>query len=78
VHRAFDEATAILAGRFAPRARLRSARRRGDARGSVRRVELIAELARASGPSGMAGGQMMDLAAERTELDLAAVTRLQQ
>ena len=26
----------------------------------------------------MAGGQMMDLAAERMELDLAAVTRLQQ
>jgi farnesyl diphosphate synthase len=27
------------------------------------RAELIAELARASGPSGMAGGQMMDLMA---------------
>ena len=42
------------------------------------RSELIAELARASGPSGMAGGQMMDLMAEQESLDLTAVTRLQQ
>ena len=42
------------------------------------RSELVLELARASGPSGMAGGQMMDLAAEGQSLDLAAITRLQQ
>ena len=36
------------------------------------------ELARAAGPNGMAGGQMMDLAAEGQDLDLPAITRLQQ
>jgi farnesyl diphosphate synthase len=42
------------------------------------RAQLVAELARAAGPAGMAGGQMMDLAAPGAALDLAAVTRLQQ
>ena len=42
------------------------------------RAELVRELARAAGPSGMAGGQMMDLVAAEHELDLAGVTRLQQ
>jgi len=39
---------------------------------------LVAALAAAAGPGGMAGGQMMDLAAADASLDLAAVTRLQQ
>ena len=42
------------------------------------RNELVLELARAAGPNGMAGGQMMDLVAEGERLDLAAITRLQQ
>jgi cytidyltransferase-like protein len=42
------------------------------------RIELVAELARASGPAGMAGGQMMDIVAETRQFDLATVTRLQQ
>ena len=42
------------------------------------RSDLVLELARAAGPAGMAGGQMMDLAAEGQELDLPAITRLQQ
>ncbi|HEV2079092.1 MAG TPA: polyprenyl synthetase family protein, partial [Allosphingosinicella sp.] len=42
------------------------------------RSELVAELARAAGPAGMAGGQMMDLMAEEVGLDVAAITRLQQ
>src|SRR5204862_4729948 len=41
------------------------------------RIELSFELARASGPSGMAGGQMMDIEAEKTSFDLPTVTRLQ-
>ncbi|MEM1133350.1 MAG: polyprenyl synthetase family protein [Pseudomonadota bacterium] len=41
-------------------------------------VELVTALATASGPSGMAGGQMMDLAADGEDFDLATVTRLQQ
>jgi len=42
------------------------------------RVELVKALALASGTSGMAGGQMMDLEAEKTSFDLPTVTRLQQ
>jgi farnesyl diphosphate synthase len=42
------------------------------------RAELGFELGRASGPSGMAGGQMMDLAAEEERFDLPTTTRLQQ
>ncbi|MFN7176624.1 MAG: polyprenyl synthetase family protein, partial [Thermaurantiacus sp.] len=42
------------------------------------RSELVLELARASGPHGMAGGQMMDLEAEQASFDLATTTRLQQ
>lgn len=42
------------------------------------RAEMVSCLAKAAGPSGMAGGQMMDLAAETTTFDLPTVTRLQQ
>ena len=41
-------------------------------------IERLLELARAAGPGGMAGGQMMDLVAEGQQLDLPATTRLQQ
>ena len=41
------------------------------------RVELVGALAHASGPSGMAGGQMMDLEATKASFDLPTVTRLQ-
>ena len=64
VHKAFDDATAILAGdalltlAFDVMAR---AEVHSDA--AVRTV-LVLELARASGLGGMAGGQMLDLAAE--------------
>ena len=42
------------------------------------RSDLVFELARAAGPSGMAGGQMLDLFAEGQQLDIPAITRLQQ
>ena len=42
------------------------------------RIELVQALAGASGPGGMAGGQMMDIVAEEEEFDLHTVTRLQQ
>jgi farnesyl diphosphate synthase len=77
VHRAFDEATAILAGDSLHALAfeiLASAQTHAD---PFIRSELIACLALASGPDGMAGGQMMDLAAEKSKFDLATVTRLQ-
>jgi len=42
------------------------------------RCELVWELAAASGASGMVGGQMLDLLAADLDMDMRAVTRLQQ
>jgi farnesyl diphosphate synthase len=77
VHRAFSEATAVLAGDSLHALAfeiLASSRTHAD---PFIRSELIATLALASGPDGMAGGQMMDLEAEKTTFDLSTVTRLQ-
>ncbi len=78
LHRAFDEATAILAGDSLHALAFEVLADEATHEDPFVRAELIAELARASGPAGMAGGQMMDLAAEEMSLDLPAVTRLQQ
>ena len=78
VHRAYDEATAVLAGdalhAFAFEV-LADPALTGD---PFTRAELVQCLATASGLSGMAGGQMMDIAAETSQFDLPTVTRLQQ
>ena len=64
VHKAFDEATAILVGdALLTLAFDVMARPDVHADPSVR-IALVAELARASGIGGMLGGQMLDLAAE--------------
>lgn len=78
LHRAFDEATAILAGdallTFAFEI-LSAEATHPDA--SVR-AELIAELAKAAGAAGMAGGQMLDLEAESTRIaDIDRIITLQ-
>lgn len=77
VHIAFDEATAILAGDALHAMAFDILSDPDTHADPFVRAELIAELARAAGPSGMAGGQMMDLAAEHQSFDLATVTRLQ-
>jgi farnesyl diphosphate synthase len=77
-HKQFDEATAILAGdglltmAFGV---LADPDTHGDA---LVRSELVAALAAAAGPAGMVGGQMIDLIAETTPLDIGAITRLQR
>src|SRR5665647_2501426 len=64
VHKAFDEATAILAGdALLTLAFDVMARDEVHAEPSVR-IALVRELARAAGIGGMAGGQMLDLSAE--------------
>jgi len=78
LHRAFDECTAILAGDSLHALAFEVLGDEATSEDPFVRAELVVELARAAGPSGMAGGQMMDLAAGGTTLDLAAVTRLQQ
>lgn len=77
VHRAFDEATAILAGDCLHALAFELLASELTHPDPFVRAELIADVARAAGPSGMAGGQMMDLEAERASFDLATVTRLQ-
>jgi farnesyl diphosphate synthase len=77
VHKAFDEATAILAGDSlltyafdiitAPATKL----------AADRKVELVLALSRAAGLGGMAGGQALDLAAETTAPDEDGVITLQ-
>src|SRR6476659_9052192 len=64
VHKAFDDATAILAGdALLTLAFDVMARAEVHAEANVR-AALVLELARAAGIGGMAGGQMLDLAAE--------------
>jgi farnesyl diphosphate synthase len=77
VHRAFDEASAILAGDSlltyafdiiaAPETLLPDRQK----------TELVLTLARASGLGGMAGGQALDLAAETAAPDEAGIVTLQ-
>jgi farnesyl diphosphate synthase len=78
LHRAYDEATAILAGDSLHALAFEILADPATHEDPFVRSELVAELAAAAGPAGMAGGQMMDLAAAGSALDLAAVTRLQQ
>jgi farnesyl diphosphate synthase len=78
VHKAFDEATAILAGDCLHALAFEWLADPGLHADPFVRSDLVADLARASGPGGMAGGQMMDLEAEKQTFDLATVTRLQQ
>jgi farnesyl diphosphate synthase len=78
VHIAFDEATAVLAGDSLQMVAFAMLSDEATHPDPFVRSELVLALARASGPDGMAGGQMMDLAAEGQTLDLPAITRLQQ
>ncbi len=77
VHKAFDEATAVLAGDSLHALAFEILASSATHADPFVRSELIAALALASGPDGMAGGQMMDLEAEKTTFDLPTVTRLQ-
>jgi farnesyl diphosphate synthase len=63
-HRAFDEATAILAGDGLLTFAFDILSRLQTHPDPAVRVELVSALARASGVGGMVGGQMLDLAAE--------------
>jgi farnesyl diphosphate synthase len=77
VHRAFNEAAAILAGDSLHALGFEWLADPATHPDPFVRAELVLELARAAGPSGMAGGQAMDLKAETETFDLNTVTRLQ-
>jgi farnesyl diphosphate synthase len=78
LHRAYDEATAVLAGDSLHALAFEILSMPETSGDPFVRAELVATLAGASGWSGMAGGQMMDIVAEDRDYDLHAVTRLQQ
>jgi farnesyl diphosphate synthase len=76
-HKAFDEATAILAG-DALQARAFEVLAEEDTHSDpLARCELVCALGLAAGARGMAGGQMIDMEAEGKTLTLGEVARLQ-
>ncbi|MES2173197.1 MAG: farnesyl diphosphate synthase [Pseudomonadota bacterium] len=77
VHKAYDEAAAILAGDCLHDLAFEILADEETHPDPFVRIDLVRALAVSSGPAGMAGGQMMDLEAEKTRFDLATVTRLQ-
>lgn len=83
VHKAFDEATAILAGDALLTLAFEVLADEATHPDGAVRAALVASLARASGLGGMVGGQMLDLAAEgrfeavRGALPEAEIRRLQ-
>jgi len=77
VHKAFDEATAILAGDALLTLAFDIIADEATALPTERRAALVLALARAAGAGGMVGGQMLDLEAERTRPDEADIITLQ-
>ena len=78
VHKVFDEATAVLAGDSLHALAFDVLSHPDTSTDPFIRAELVQALASASGHNGMAGGQVMDMAADEEDFDLHTVTRLQQ
>ncbi|RFC62328.1 polyprenyl synthetase family protein [Fulvimarina endophytica] len=76
VHKAFDEATAILAGDSLLTLAFELVAG-SEAIAPAARLALVSLLARDSGMAGMAGGQMLDLAAETQDLSEDEIARMQ-
>ena len=77
-HKQFDEATAILAGDALLTLAFEILADPRTHEDPQVRCKLVTALAKASGVHGMVGGQMLDLIAETTQLDIGAITRLQR
>lgn len=77
VHKAFGEATAILAGDALQALAFEVLAVEGWGPDAGVRATLVAGLARAAGPAGMCGGQMIDLLAEGRCLSYAETEELQ-
>ncbi len=78
VHVAFDEATALLAGDALLTLAFEILSDSDTHEDPRVRCELVSCLAKAIGPNGMVGGQMLDLVGEHKEFDLGAIGRLQR
>lgn len=77
-HLKYDEATAVLAGDSLHALAFEILSDPAMSGDPFVRAQLVECLAKASGMSGMAGGQMMDMASEESDYDLHSITRLQQ
>jgi farnesyl diphosphate synthase len=78
VHKAFDEATAILAGDALLTLAFETLADPDTHEDPRVRIELIANLSGASGMHGMVGGQMLDMIGEKREFDVGTISRLQR
>jgi farnesyl diphosphate synthase len=78
VHKAFDEATAILAGDALQTHAFQLLTSPDCHTDPFVRVELVSRLAMAAGAAGMCGGQMIDIDREGEETDIVTITRLQR
>lgn len=78
VHKAFDEATAVLAGDALQTLAFQILASRETHDNAATRLELIERLALAAGPSGMVGGQMIDMLGSDMPRDLNTITRMQR
>jgi farnesyl diphosphate synthase len=78
VHKAFDEATAILAGDALLTLAFEVLAHEETHSNPDVRCRLVAKLANAAGAHGMVGGQMIDLSADGREMDIGEITRLQR
>ncbi len=76
-HKAFDEATAILAGDALQTRAFEVLAEEDTHADSEARCELISAFAYAAGARGMVGGQMIDMLAEGQNLSGPEITRLQ-
>jgi farnesyl diphosphate synthase len=76
VHKAYDEATAVLAGDSLQTMAFEILADPDTHRDGAVRAELVLKLAQASGARGMCGGQMIDMLGVRD--DLGAVARMQR
>jgi farnesyl diphosphate synthase len=78
LHKAYGEATAILAG-DALQALAFEVLADPETHEDPRvRIELVGNLAGASGMNGMVGGQMLDMIGEKQEFDVGTISRLQR
>ena len=78
LHRAFDEATAILAGDALLTFAFEIIADPATHPDAAVRLQLVSHLAQASGMAGMVGGQMLDIEAEsRTDSNLSEISLIQ-
>lgn len=78
VHKAYDDATAILAGDALLTQAFEILAEPETHPNAEVRCALALELARAAGREGMVGGQMIDIYAEQKDFDLAGIEELQR